>query len=115
LDRTAEPLPDPQRLLALERANRIRATRAELKRRLRSGEMAAAEVILRCSRDTHTMTVGTVLLCQPGWGPRRSSTMLRSVALPETKTLGSLTERQRVMLAALLDRGYRHPGGAASP
>lgn len=95
---------DQQRFLALARANRIRAARAELKRRLRSGEMAAAEVVLRRSRDTDTMTIGTVLLSQPGWGPRRSSTMLRSVSLPETKMLGSLTERQRLMLAAVLDR-----------
>ena len=66
--------------------------------------MAAAQVVLRCSRDTDTMTVGAVLLSQPGWGPSRSSTMLRSVSLPETKMLGSLTERQRLMLAAVLDR-----------
>ena len=104
LDLHHPTLPDQQRLLALKRANRIRHARADLKRRLRSGEMAAADVVLRCSRDTDTMTVGTVLLSQPGWGPRRSSTMLRSVALSESKMLGSLTERQRVMLAAVLDR-----------
>ena len=93
-----------QRLLALERANHIRVARAELKRRLRSGEMSAAEVIVCCSRDTDTMTVGELLRSQPGWGPSRSSTLLHSVSLPEAKTLGSLTERQRGMLAAVLGR-----------
>jgi hypothetical protein len=91
-----------QRLLALERANHVRNARAVLKRRLRAGEVAAAEAILRGSRDTDTMTVAELRLSQRGWGPRRSSRMLRSVSLSEKKTLGSLTERQRVMLAAVL-------------
>ena len=99
---------DSQRLLALERATRVRVARAEVKRRLRSGEMVAAEVVLCCSRDTDTMTVGELLFSQPGWGPRRSSALLRSVSLSEAKTLGSLTERQRVMLAAVLDRDAKH-------
>lgn len=46
MNSTADAGRDPQRLLALERANRVRVARAELKRRLRSREMAAAEVIL---------------------------------------------------------------------
>ena len=58
--------------------------------------------ILRCSRDTDTMTVADLLLSQRGWGPRRCSKLLRSVSVSETATLGSLTERQRVMLAAVL-------------
>ena len=99
--------PHAQRLRALKGANRVRVARADLKRRLRSGEAAAAEAILRCSRDTDTMTVGELLRGQPGWGPRRSTVMLRSVSMSERKTLGSLTERQRVMLAAVLRSGER--------
>jgi len=91
-----------QRLLALERANHVRLTRAALKRRLRAGEVAAADAIRRGSRDTDTMTVAELLLNQRGWGPTRSAKVLRSVSLSEKKTLGSLTERQRVMLAAVL-------------
>src|SRR5437588_8049042 len=94
-----------QRLLALERANRVRLTRATLKRRLREGELTAADAILRSSRDTDTMTVAELLLNQRGWGPKRSAKILRSVSLSEKKTLGSLTQRQRVMLAAVLSSG----------
>ena len=91
-----------QRLRALERANRVRLNRATLKRRLRAGEVAAADAILCSSRDTDTMTVAELLLNQRGWGPTRSAKVLRSVSLSEKKALGSLTERQRVMLAAVL-------------
>src|SRR5947208_16166584 len=48
------------------------------------------------------MTVAELLRNQRGWGPTRSANVLRSVSLSEKKTLGSLTERQRVMLAAVL-------------
>ena len=102
MSRTADAAGDQQRLTALERANRVRGVRSELKRRLRSGKAAAAEVILAGSRDTDTMTLGELLRSQPGWGPARSSTLLRSVSLSEAKRLGSLTERQRVMLAGVL-------------
>lgn len=37
-----------------------------------------------------------------GWGPTRSAKVLRLVSLSEKKTLGSLTERQRAMLAVVL-------------
>ncbi len=94
--------PEHQRLVALERANHIRSTRATLKRRLRAGELAAADAILRNSRDTDTMSLAELLRSQRGWGPTRSAKMLRSVSLSEKKTLGSLTQRQRVMLAAVL-------------
>jgi hypothetical protein len=99
---STQPVNGPQRLRALRRATHVRIARADLKRRLRCGEVAAADAILRGSRDTDTMTVADLLLSQPGWGPTRCSRMLGSVSLPERKTLGSLTERQRVMLAAVL-------------
>jgi hypothetical protein len=92
-----------QRRLALERANHIRNARAELKRQLRAGEVDAAEAILRSSRDTDTMTVTELLSSQHGWGPTRATKLLRSVSLSESKRLGSLTERQRLTLAAALN------------
>jgi hypothetical protein len=97
--------PPQQRRLALERANRVRVVRAELKRQLHGGEVKAAETILRSSHDTDTMTVADLLSSQRGWGPARAAKILRSVSLSERKTLGSLTERQRLTLAALLRIG----------
>jgi hypothetical protein len=94
-----------QRRLALDRANHVRVARAQLKRKLRDGEVKAAETILRGSHDTDTMTVTELLSSQRGWGPTRAAKMLRSVLLSERKTLGSLTERQRLMLAAVLSIG----------
>jgi hypothetical protein len=94
--------PQQRRLIALDRANHIRGTRAVLKRSLQAGELAPADAILRGSSDTDTMTVAELLRSQRGWGPIRSSKMLRSVSLSDRKTLGSLTERQRATLVRAL-------------
>jgi hypothetical protein len=91
-----------QRRLALKRATHVRVVRAELKRQLNDGGVMATETILHSSHDTDTMTVGELLLSQRGWGPIRASKILRSVSLSERKTLGSLTERQRLVLVAEL-------------
>jgi hypothetical protein len=96
--------PAQQRLLALDRANHIRIARSALKRRLCAGEIAPAEAILLGSSETDTMTVAELLQSQRGWGPKRSSKLLRAVSLSNSKTLGSLTERQRVTLAGVLSR-----------
>jgi hypothetical protein len=99
-----------QRRLALDRANHVRVARAELKRKLRDGEVKAAEAILRGSHDTDTMTVAELLSSQRGWGPIHAAKTLRSVLLSERKTLGSLTQRQRLMLATVLgiDKSEEH-------
>jgi hypothetical protein len=100
--------PAQRQLLALGRANHVRTARAELKRQLRAGKVKAAEAILRSSRDTATMTVIELLSSQPGWGPVRSKKILLSVSLSEGKTLGSLTERQRLTLAGVLSVGEQN-------
>jgi hypothetical protein len=95
--------PQERRLLALDRANHIRVARARLKRRLRAGELAVADAIVPGSSETDTMTVAELLRSQRGWGPKRSSKVLRLVSLSDSKTLGALTERQRATLLGILN------------
>jgi len=96
---------DAQRLDALARANRVRVDRAKLKRRIASGETSAAEAILLQRSETHTMPVVEVLTSQRNWGDMRCRRLLLAMRLHETKRIGSLTDRQRRMLADRL--GYR--------
>ena len=97
--RTAEP----QRLKALERANEVRLARAELKRRIAEGETNAAEVILSCPWEASSWTVGDLLMSQRRWGSARCRKFLSRAQIGEMKQIGSLTERQRRVLAAELD------------
>ena len=92
----------PQHMLALERANRVRLARAALKRKIAAGRVDAAEVVLSCPWEVESMSVSELLMSQKRWGRTRCRKFLQSIGLLENKTVGSLTERQRVTLAALL-------------
>src|SRR5918912_295073 len=91
----------PQHMLALERANRVRLARAALKKRVASGNLDAAEVVLTCPWEAESMSVSELLMSQRRWGRTRCRKFLMSIGLSETKTVASLTERQRLTLVAL--------------
>jgi hypothetical protein len=92
----------PQHMRALERANQVRLARAELKRRVASGEIGVAEVILECPWEADSMAVADLLMSQRRWGQTRCRKFLTQIPMSEQKTVGSMTERQRRTLAAML-------------
>lgn len=92
----------PQHMLALQRANRVRLARAALKRKIAAGEVDPAEVVLGCPWEVESMSISELLMSQKRWGRTRCRKFLNSIGLSENKTVGSLTERQRLTLAALL-------------
>lgn len=98
---TIAPAP-PQHMQALQRANEVRLARAELKRKIGLGALPVAEVILTCPWEAASMTIGELLTSQRRWGTTRASKFLAGIGMPETKTVGSMTERQRSLLAAMV-------------
>jgi hypothetical protein len=92
----------PQHLRALERANRVRLARADLKRRVSTQEISAAEVVADCPWEAASMELSDLLMSQRRWGRARCRRLLLSLGLPENKQIGTLTERQRGALAAML-------------
>jgi hypothetical protein len=99
---TAQTPSEPQRLRALEHANAVRLARAELKRRIAEGDLSAGEVILACPESVQRWTVGELLTSQRRWGSKRCRKFLERNGISEIKLLGSLTERQRGVLASQL-------------
>src|SRR3954469_20233964 len=98
------PGPDgPQHLQALRRANAVRLARADLKRRVADGDVSAAEVILRSPWEAEAMTGSDLLPSQRRWGSTRCRKLLQYLSIPENKRIGSMTDRQRRVLAALLN------------
>ncbi len=100
----------PQHLRALSRANEVRLARAELKRRVGCGELSVGDVILGSPWEAESMTVADLLMSQRRWGITRCRKLLGQIPVSETKTIGSLTDRQRRALALLLapaDAGVR--------
>jgi hypothetical protein len=97
----------PQYMRALERANKVRLARADLKRRVSTGEMGVAEVILDCPWEAESMAVADLLMSQRRWGQTRCRKFLGQIPMSEKKTIGSMTDRQRRTLAAMLTATLR--------
>ena len=91
-----------QRFTALQHANRVRLARAKLKRRIANDDISAAEVVLTCPWEAHSMSISDLLMSQKRWGQSRCKRLLMTIGVPENKTVGSLTERQRHALAGML-------------
>lgn len=99
--RTVAPV-RPQWMPALERANEVRKARAELKRGVAFGGIDVVEVILRCPWEAQSMAVAELLMSQRRWGRTRCRKVLAQLPVSEKKTVGSMTDRQRHALAAML-------------
>jgi hypothetical protein len=101
------PTDGPQHVQALQRANRVRCARALIKRRIASGEVTAAEVILNRRWELESMPLAELLLSQRQWGGKRCGEFLLALTMDENKSIGSMTERQRTAVAALLTTNMR--------
>ncbi len=98
---TMAPAP-PQHMQALQRANEVRLARAELKRQVGEGAATVQDIVRACPWEAASMTIAELLTSQRRWGTTRCSKFLAGIGMPETKTVGSMTERQRSLLATLL-------------
>jgi hypothetical protein len=99
---------------ALERANSVRLARAELKRAIARGDRDAAEVVRDCPWETESMTIAELLTSQRRWGRTRARKFLMPLSLNENKQLGTLTSRQRRLLATELASRTRSGSPAAT-
>jgi hypothetical protein len=105
----------PQNMRALARANQIRLARAELKRRVAFGQVDVAEVIVHCPWEAHSMAVSDLLMSQRRWGQTRCHKLLAQLPMSEQKTVGSMTDRQRRVLAAMLSSADGGHAWSADP
>lgn len=90
----------PQHMQALAHANRVRLARASLKRAVGADQRGAAEIVLDCPWEAESMTLAELLTSQRRWGRTRARKFLASLALSENKQIGTLTQRQRLLIAS---------------
>ena len=105
----------PQNMRALARANEVRLARAELKRQVAFGRIDVAEVIVDCPWEAQSMAVADLLMSQRRWGQTRCHRLLAQLPISERKTVGSMTDRQRHVLAAMLSSAEQGRGWSATP
>jgi hypothetical protein len=86
-----------------------------MKRKIAAGELPAAEVVLSCPWQAHSMSISDLLMSQKRWGRTRCRRLLVSLSVPENKQVGTLTERQRLALAAVLTAKNAPSSGEIHP
>jgi hypothetical protein len=93
-----------QQMEALGRANAVRTKRAALKRDLTGGRRQIEEVLRHPPEYLASATILDLLI----WTPKRKRTKANRVLLrchiSPSRTVGALTERQRRVIIAELDR-----------
>ena len=73
------------------------------------------DVVLEVPWEAASMTISDLLTAQRRWGHTRCRRFLQGVPMSESKTVGSMTDRQRRAIAAMLEASApaaRVPAGA---
>lgn len=101
------PLSPEQRTAALHKAAAARKERAELKERLKRGEVTLTEVITAgdTSDVVAKMRVSAVLEALPGIGKVRAEKLMRQLRISETRRVRGLGDNQRRALLEELGPG----------
>lgn len=93
-----------QRAQALAKANHVRQRRASLKHDLKTGDESLAVLVLDPPDYLDTAPVEALVMATPGLGKVKAHALLREVGIRPKTTIGRLTDRQRMLLAAGLTR-----------
>lgn len=89
-----------QRIAALQKANRIRSYRAEIKRQIIEGGKSVLDL-----RDDPRMASAKLvdfLLAEPGIGRVKAHRILQAAATSPSKTFGGVTDRQWVTITQIV-------------
>jgi hypothetical protein len=93
-----------QRMDALNRANRIRTARAQLKRDLKANRTSIHDLLLEPPEYVETAKVFDMLLAVPKYGRVKVNKVLQQCRISPSKTIGGLSQRQRAELVSMLRR-----------
>lgn len=94
-----------QNMIALEKANDYRLRRVQLKREIKAGEVTLSEFFLEAPPEwLEGEPIGRLLRAVPRVGVTRARKLLIEENIRENRTIGKLTERQRLMLHLALRR-----------
>lgn len=93
------PLPklsEADRKAALEKAAKARQERAELRRKIKSGEISFAEVMKRTDDPViGRMKVSALLESLPGFGRAKAQKIMEELEISESRRVQGLGARQR--------------------
>lgn len=100
---------DAQRMDALQKGNRFRVQRAQLKRDLKAGRARIADVLTDPPDYAENAKVVDMLIATPRYGRIKANRILQTCRISPSKTIGGLSGRQREDLVALLTTPATQP------
>ena len=100
-----KPLTEEERTRAREKATAARTVRAEIKSKIKSGELSIEEVIVSRSGEEAVgrLKVVDLLRALPGVGERRAAGIMATVGIAPTRRVRGLGVHQRKALIELLE------------
>ena len=100
-----KPLTEAERTRAREKATAARTVRADIKARIKSGDLSVEEVILARSSEEAVgrLKVVDLLRALPGVGERRAAGIMATVGIAPTRRVRGLGVHQRKALIELLE------------
>ena len=98
----APKLTTEQRAQALAEAAAARTVRAEVRARLKAGELSVPALLAQAEQDPRlaAMRVSALIAALPGYGPARSAALVRRLRIAESRRIRGLGAKQRVALLA---------------
>ena len=93
-----------QRKEALKKANEIRSRRAKLKRDIKAGQKQIHSLLLDPPDYLHSAKVADLLVQVPKYGRVKVNRALQHCRVSPSKTIGGLSQRQRVELVEYMRR-----------
>ncbi|MCL5446711.1 MAG: integration host factor [Actinobacteria bacterium] len=95
-----------QRQAALKKAAKVRRDRAELKEKLKMGQVSLTDLLKKADRDETIgkMKVQSVLESLPGLGKVKARRMMEEIGISDTRRLQGLGANQRDALVSRISK-----------
>lgn len=96
-------MPEPQYMIALHKANRVRLDRAAMKREIHANDRMLMRVIREPPECMLSCSVSEALCAQRRWGITRARKFLLPFGISESRKIEELTTRQRELICEALE------------
>lgn len=87
-----------ERAAALARADRARHERAEIKRRMKAGDIGMSDLLAMDSEAVQRMRVLDAVKSMPGYGSAKARELMKRLRISETRRIRGLGHKQRQAL-----------------
>lgn len=97
-------LTDEQRKAALEKAAAARHARAELREKIKKGEISLTEVLESTDPIAERLKVSALIESLPGYGKAKATKIMDDLGISSTRRVKGLGARQREQLVEVLSK-----------